>query len=65
MDTATFDFIKADVDNAFKAGIERFSLKDNGVGYSTSNPIIKPYQAQIDKYKAQIIAGTIKVPTSI
>ena len=65
VDTATFDFIKADVDKKFKAGVQRFSLKDNGVGYSTSNPIIKPYEKTIDKYKQEIIDGKLNVPSTI
>jgi basic membrane protein A len=65
VNTAVYDFINAVSKGQFKAGDQRFSLKDNGVGYSTSNPIIKPYQAQIDSYKQKIIAGTITVPTTV
>ena len=65
VDTAVFDFISADVKSQFKAGIERFSLKDNGVGYATSNVKIKPYEAKINSYKQMIIDGKITVPTSI
>ncbi|MCW2596536.1 MAG: Nucleoside-binding protein [Jatrophihabitans sp.] len=62
VDTAVDNFIVNDANGKFKAGFTRFSLKDNGVGYATSNPKIKPYQAKIDEFKAKIIAGTIKVP---
>jgi basic membrane protein A len=65
VDTAVFDFIKADTSGGFKAGITRYSLKDNGVGYSTTNPIIKPYEKTINKYKAEIISGKITVPTTV
>jgi basic membrane protein A and related proteins len=65
VDTAVYNFISTDVKGAFKAGTQRFDLKVGGVGYSVSNPAVKPYEATINKYKAKIIAGTIKVPTKI
>lgn len=64
VDTAVYDFINTDVQGKFTAGVQRFSLKDNGVGYATSNPKIKPYEATINKYKQQIISGQITVPTT-
>lgn len=64
VDTAVADFIQADSKGQFKAGFTRFSLKDNGVGYATSNPAIKPFQAKIEDYKKKIISGAIKVPTT-
>jgi basic membrane protein A len=63
VNTATFTFIKDDVDGKFKAGATRFGLAENGVGYSTSNPAIDPYKAKIDIAKAGIISGKIVVPT--
>ncbi|WP_375480077.1 BMP family protein [uncultured Jatrophihabitans sp.] len=65
VDTAVYDFISQDVKGQFKAGSTRFSLKDNGVGYATSNPKLKPYEATIEKYKKEIISGQITVPTTI
>ena len=62
VDTAVDNFIESDAAGKFKAGFLRFSLKDNGVGYATSNPKIKPFQTKIEDFKAKIIAGTIKVP---
>ncbi|MDP9094481.1 MAG: BMP family ABC transporter substrate-binding protein [Actinomycetota bacterium] len=64
VDTAVFNFIESDAKGIFKAGFTRFGLKEGGVGYSTSNPIIDPYKAKIDAFKAQIIAGTLSVPTT-
>jgi basic membrane protein A len=64
VDTAVFNFIEQDSKGQFKPGFTRFSLKDNGVGYATSNPKINAYKAKIDDYKAKIIAGTITVPTT-
>lgn len=64
VDTAVYNFIEADSKGTFTAGEKVFSLKDNGVGYSTSNPAIDPYKAKIDQYKQQLIAGTITAPTT-
>jgi basic membrane protein A len=64
VDTAVFNFIEQDSKGEFKAGFTRFSLKDNGVGYATSNPKIDPFKAKIEQFKAKIIAGTITVPTT-
>lgn len=65
VDTAVYNFISSDVNGNFKAGDERFSLKGNGVGYSTSNPKIKPYESKINSYRQKIISGQIKVPTTV
>jgi len=64
VDVAVFDFIKSVQSGAFQAGHKRFDLKNNGVGYATSNPAIKPYEPMIDKFKQEIIDGKITVPTS-
>ena len=58
-----YSFITTAVKGQFKAGIQRFDLKSNGVGYATSNPKIKPYMATINGYKQKIIDGVITVPT--
>lgn len=64
VDTATYTFIKDDINGQFKAGSERFGLAQNGVGYATSNPAIDQYKAKIESYKQKIINGTITVPTT-
>jgi basic membrane protein A and related proteins len=64
VDTAVFNFIQTDVQGSFKAGSTRFSLKDNGVGYATSNPALKPFEATINQFKQKIISGSITVPTT-
>jgi basic membrane protein A and related proteins len=64
VDTAVFNFIEGDANGKFTAGSTRFGLKEGGVGYSTSNSAIDPYKAQIEAFKAKIIAGTITVPTT-
>jgi basic membrane protein A len=65
VNTAVYNFIKDDINGNFKAGDQRFSLKDNGVGYATSNPALKPYEPTINKYKEKIISGAITVPTTV
>jgi basic membrane protein A len=62
VDTAVDNFIENDANGKFKSGFIRFSLKDNGVGYATSNPKIDAYKAKIEEFKAKIISGAIKVP---
>jgi basic membrane protein A len=64
VDTAVFNFIEQDAKDQFQAGSKRFSLKDGGVGYATSNPAIDPYKAKIEDFKAKIISGAITVPTT-
>ena len=64
VDTAVFNFIENDAKGQFTPGSTRFGLKENGVGYATSNPAIDAYKTKIEDYKAKIIAGTITVPTT-
>ena len=64
VDTAVFNFIENDANGKFTAGSTRFGLKENGVGYATSNPLLDRYKATIEQYKAKIIAGTVTVPTT-
>lgn len=64
VDTAVYNFIDQYTKGTEKAGVERFDLKSGGVGYSTSNPLIKPYEAKINSYAAKIKSGAIKVPTT-
>jgi basic membrane protein A len=64
VDTAVYTFIQDETEGKFTSGSFRFSLKDNGVGYATSNPAIDPFKAKIDDFKAKIISGAIVVPTT-
>lgn len=64
VDTAVYSMIKSFVAKAPLTGIQRFDLKVDGVGYALSNPAIKPYEAKTDEFKAKIISGEIKVPTT-
>ncbi|HEU4331472.1 MAG TPA: BMP family ABC transporter substrate-binding protein [Lapillicoccus sp.] len=63
VDVGVFDFIKSVSDGTFKAGNKVFDLKAGGVDYSTTGGKIDDIKAQLDDYKAKIIAGTITVPT--
>ena len=63
VDVAVYDFIKAESTGAFQAGNKVFDLKAGGVDYSTTGGKIDDIKAQLDDYKAKIIAGSITVPT--
>jgi basic membrane protein A len=63
VDVAVYDYIKAEVDGAFKAGEQTFDLKAGGVDYSTTGGKIDDIKAKLDDYKQQIIDGKITVPT--
>ena len=62
VDVGVYDFIKSVSDGSFKAGNKIFDLKAGGVDYSTTGGKIDDIKAQLDDYKAKIIAGTITVP---
>jgi basic membrane protein A len=64
VDVGVYDFIKSVSDNSFKAGNKIFDLKAGGVDYSTTGGKIDDIKSKLDDYKAQIIAGTIKVPAT-
>ncbi|HLL67906.1 MAG TPA: BMP family ABC transporter substrate-binding protein [Micromonosporaceae bacterium] len=64
VDTAVFNFVKEAGNDAFKKGETTFDLKAEGVGYSTSGGKIDDIKTQLDDFKAKIIDGTIKVPTT-
>lgn len=64
VDTAVYNFIESDSKGQFKAGATRFGLKENGVGYATSNPKIDAYKAKIEEFKQKIIDGSLTVPTT-
>jgi basic membrane protein A len=60
---AATEFIKGN--GSMSSGEERFGLKENGVGFADNkynHALIAPYLAQVNKLKADIIAGTIVVP---
>jgi basic membrane protein A and related proteins len=62
VDVAVFNEIKSFVDGAPLTGVQTFDLKVDGVGYATSNDIVKPFTAKAEEFKAKIISGEITVP---
>ncbi len=65
VDTAVFEITKAQQDGTFEAGQTEYDLAVDGVGYSTSGDFLTEEQiTQIEDFKAQIIDGTIEVPTT-
>ena len=63
VEVGVFDFIKSLTEDKFTAGIKVYDLKAGGVDYSLSGGKVDDIKAKLDEFKAQIIAGTIKVPT--
>ena len=64
VDVAIFEIIKAHLEGTFGPGETRYDLSVDGVGYSTSGGFLSDdIVAQLEEFKAQIIAGDIVVPT--
>ena len=63
VDVGVYDFINSVKSGSFKAGNKIFDLKAGGVDYSTTGGKIDDIKSKLDDYKAQIIAGTITVPS--
>ncbi len=64
VDTSVYDTIKQFKDGTLKGGFATYDLKNNGVDYSTSGGYLDDVKDKLDKIKADIIAGTITVPTA-
>jgi basic membrane protein A and related proteins len=65
VDTAVYDAIKTQADGTFEGGKALvFGLAQDGVDFSTSNTALMTQDiiTQVDRYKQQIIDGTIEVP---
>ena len=69
VDTAVFDTIDQVTQGDFTTGYQVFGLKEEGVDYAvneyndTDELLSKDIQAQLEKFKQDIIDGKIKVPT--
>jgi basic membrane protein A and related proteins len=63
VDVATYEAIKAYAAGKPLSGVEKFDLKRDGVGYSTSNPAINDIKDKLEAVKKDIISGKIVVPT--
>ena len=67
VDTGVYDAIQQASAGKFQGGTDLvFDLKNNGMGVGKINPSVPAsWVALMNSYKAKIIAGTLKVPTSI
>lgn len=69
IDTAVFDTCKKVANGSFKAGAYEFGLNNEGVGLSpmtyTKNDVPAGAMATINALKQQIIAGSLKPPTTL
>lgn len=64
VDVAVFEIIKAHLEGTFGPGETRYDLSVDGVGYSTAGDFLSAdIIAQLEEFKAQIIDGSIVVPT--
>jgi basic membrane protein A len=64
VDVATYDFITSAVNGAPLTGEHKYSLSNNGIGYATSGGMIDDIVPDLEKAKADIIAGTVVVPST-
>jgi basic membrane protein A len=63
VDVAVFDFLTSVNEDTVEAGSKVYDLEVGGVDYSTSGGMIDDITDQLDEFKAQIIDGSITVPT--
>jgi len=64
VDVAVYNFIKSLADGAPLTGFTTFDLKAGGVDYSKTGGQVDDIASKLDEYKAQIIDGTITVPST-
>ncbi|MFC0544371.1 BMP family lipoprotein [Kutzneria chonburiensis] len=65
VDTAVYDFLRGVASNDLTAIPKVFDLSVGGVDYATSGGKIDDIKSTVDAYKAQIISGAIKVPSTL
>jgi basic membrane protein A len=67
VDLGVFNVIKAVKDGKFKGNKDlQFTLKNRGMSVGRINPAVpKSFIADMNKIKARIIKGTLKVPTKL
>ena len=65
VDVAVYNVMKSGKDGTFKPGIQELGLAEDGVGYAmddNNKDLVTPEMtAAVEKAKADIIAGTVKV----
>jgi len=67
VDTAVYETIKAFINGKYKAGVQQFGLKENGVGYAVNKfnrAEIASVQGRLEVLRKDIIAGKINVPST-
>jgi basic membrane protein A and related proteins len=64
VDVSVFETAKAAQDGTLTGGFATYDLKVDGVGYSTSGGYLDDVVEQLEQFKADIVAGTIEVPTT-
>ena len=65
VDVAVYDYISKAVKGENAAGNIVYDLKADGVGYSTTGGHIDDIVSKLDDFKAKIISGEIKVPSTM
>jgi len=67
VDVGVYQAVKSVSDGTYNGGHDlNFDLKNGGVGVGKISPTVpKAYITLMNSYKAKIIAGTLKIPTSI
>jgi len=66
-DVGVYDTVLAAATGKFQGGTDLvFNLKNHGVGVGRINPVVPAaWIKEMNQYRAKIVAGTFKVPTSI
>ncbi len=65
VDVAVYNMIASVAAGTPLTGVQVYDLKNGGVAYSTSGGFVDSISSKLEDYKAKIIAGTIKVPTTL
>lgn len=67
MDVAVFDTVRAFQQGTFKTGVDvLFDLRSGGVGLGKISPKVpRSFVRQLERIRAQIVAGQIKVPSTL
>ena len=65
VDVAVYQTMKDAACGTFKGGDRIFSVKDGGLDYATTGGHVDDIKAQLDKAKADISSGAVKVPSAM
>jgi basic membrane protein A len=65
VDVAVYEFIKSMVAGKPLTGVQAFNLEKGGVGYSESGNFVTDIKDDLEKFKADIVSGKVKVPTEV